>query len=271
MRIESLRPSGEAPGLDESLKALGDVRAPSSLLPAVLERVGLADVYWHMESPIGRVYIAYNALGISAVMRGSDDEAFERDFQAQFGRTVRRVAQPPEVLVKRVTEQLRGRRTRLSYDLRGLTEFERAVLLKALEIPSGEIRPYAWIAREIGQPAAVRAVGSALANNPVPLLIPCHRVVRSDGHIGNYAFGSESKRAMLAAEGLDVPAMERVAGAGVRYYGSDTTRIFCFPTCRYGKRVTDRHRVTFASSAQAAVAGYRPCKVCRPATAAALA
>src|SRR2546428_13733249 len=75
-------------------------------------------------------------------------------------------------------------REKLQFDLRGLSEFERAVLMKALEIPTGEVRPYSWIAREIGRPEAVRATGSALARNPVPLLIPCHRVSRSDGMIG---------------------------------------------------------------------------------------
>jgi O-6-methylguanine DNA methyltransferase len=63
----------------------------------------------------------------------------------------------------------------------------RALNNVSLEIPPGEVRPYSWIAREIGRPGAVRATGSALAKNPVPLLIPCHRVVRSDGRIGKYS------------------------------------------------------------------------------------
>ena len=94
------------------------------------------------------------------------------------------------------------------FDLRSVTEFERAVLLKAREIPRGEVRTYAWIAAQIGHPAAVRAVGSALRKNPVPLLIPCHRVVRSDGQIGQYALGgSDNKRTILAAEGVKVAAL----------------------------------------------------------------
>jgi O-6-methylguanine DNA methyltransferase len=89
------------------------------------------------------------------------------------------------------------------FDLRSVTEFERAVLLKAREIPRGQVRTYRWIAAQIGHPAAVRAVGSALRKNPVPVLIPCHRVVRSDGRIGNYGLGgSANKRAILAAEGV---------------------------------------------------------------------
>jgi O-6-methylguanine DNA methyltransferase len=163
---------------------------------------------------------------------------------------------------------LRGEKEEgLSYDLRGLTEFQRAVLLKALEIPRGEVRPYAWIAREIGHPGAVRAVGSALANNPVPLLIPCHRVVRSDGVVGNYALGREAKQTLLRVEGVDAQELERLALSGVRYYGSDSTRVYCFPTCHHARRITDRHRVPFGSVEEAAAAGYRPCRVCRPAVA----
>ena len=98
------------------------------------------------------------------------------------------------------------------FDLRSVTEFERAVLLKALEIPRGEVRTYGWIAAEIGHPAAVRAVGSALRKNPVPVLIPCHRVVRSDGHVGQYALGgTDAKRTILAAEGLESEEIERLA------------------------------------------------------------
>jgi O-6-methylguanine DNA methyltransferase len=68
-----------------------------------------------------------------------------------------------------------------------LTEFELAVLKATLEIPFGETRSYAWVARRIGQPRAVRAVGSALRKNPWPLIIPCHRVIKSDGNPGKYA------------------------------------------------------------------------------------
>ena len=87
-------------------------------------------------------------------------------------------------------------------DLDTLTEFEQAVLRKTMEIPYGEVRPYSWVAREIGRPRAVRAVGTALAGNPVTFVIPCHRVVRADGHIGNYgAGGPEAKREVLGARG----------------------------------------------------------------------
>jgi O-6-methylguanine DNA methyltransferase len=140
------------------------------------------------------------------------------------------------------------------------------VLLKALEIPRGEVRPYGWIAREIGRPAAVRAVGTALAHNPIALFIPCHRVVRTNGHIGEYgAGGPEAKTRMLAHEGLDARELERLAGAGVRLLGSRTTHIFCFPSCRHARRIGAANRVGFGGHLEAIRAGYRPCRDCRPA------
>src|SRR3972149_3972784 len=99
------------------------------------------------------------------------------------------------------------------FALRGLPPFATDVLRGALTIPPGEIRPYAWLAREVGRPKAVRAVGTALAHNPIPILIPCHRIVRSDGLIGDYAWGSAIKRAVLAAEGLDPEEIERLGAA----------------------------------------------------------
>ncbi len=254
----------ETPELVQGLRRLGDVTAPASLLPAVLMRLGLGDAYWRLETVIGPVFIAYNGQGISALMQADDAARFEQAFRRRFNRPVTPVPTPPADLVRAVRQHLSGQRTRLHFDLRGLSEFERAVLLKALEIPRGEVRPYAWIAREIGHPKAVRAVGTALGNNPIPLLIPCHRVVRSDGHIGNYGFGSPAKRALLRAEGVDPDALEALARAGIRYYGSDTTHIFCFPTCTHARRIGDRHRVLFRSGEEAIRAGYRPCQTCRP-------
>jgi O-6-methylguanine DNA methyltransferase len=236
----------------KDLRQLGEVQAPRALLPRVLDALELGDAYTTLETDLGPVFVAFNSSGVSAVMRADTAAQFEDAFRARFGRPVRPASETPRNLGSR-------------FDLRGLSEFERAVLLKALEIPKGQVRPYAWIAREIGHPAAVRAVGSALAKNPVPVLIPCHRVVRSDGHIGNYALGgSPAKRHILSAEGVDPDWLAEHARTGRRYIGSDTTRIYCFPTCGSARRIQPKHSVGFASAAAARSAGYRPCKVCRP-------
>lgn len=176
----------------EDLRALGRVRSPAGLLERVIGELDLGDRYAALDSPLGRLFVAWNRLGISAVMRTVTAEEFERQFRARFGRPARAADHVPWEVMDR-------------FDLRSVTEFERAVLLKAREIPAGQVRTYGWIAAAIGAPGAARAVGSALRKNPVPVLIPCHRVVRSDGKIGEYALGGpEAKRAILRAEGLAV-------------------------------------------------------------------
>jgi len=248
------------------LAGLRDVRAPRSVRVGALLGAGLADAYFPLDAPIGRVYVAHSGRGLATVAYAASPEDFERTYQSETGRLAVR-QHPPGRLAQTLREWLRGdRRHKLLFDLRGLGEFQQAVLFKALEIPYGQIRPYSWIAREIGRPNAVRAVGTALAHNPVPLFIPCHRVVRSDGHLGQYSLiGPDAKRVVLEAEGVQLGQLEELAQTGIRYFGSDTTHIFCFPTCRYNKRLTERHRVSFGSEAQAGAAGYRPCKVCKPA------
>lgn len=253
--------------LVEELRALGNVKAPLSLRPTVMERLGIGDQFAAIESPIGLVFVAWNRAGISAVTRAEDELEFARRFDEQFGRPLRGPATIPERLAASLAGDLsRPGRQHFRFDLRGLTEFEQAVLGKTLEIPRGEVRTYAWVAREIGRPKAVRAVGSALADNPIPLLIPCHRVVRSDGVIGNYGMGGPvAKRAILRHEGVDTEGLERMWRSGARYEGSTSTHIFCFPTCRHARRVGEANRVRFRSEAEAEAAGYRACKVCRPA------
>jgi O-6-methylguanine DNA methyltransferase len=184
------------------LHALGDVRAPSTLLAGVMDGIGLGDRYLEFETPIGPVFVAYNEGGVSAVVPQPGAAEFEARFRARFGRPVHRTDGLPEHLVDALARHLRGEPAPLRFDLRSVSEFERAVLTKALEIPRGEVRTYGWIAREIGRPRAVRAVGMALGRNPIPLLIPCHRVVYADYSIGNYAFGTPMKEALLAAEGV---------------------------------------------------------------------
>jgi O-6-methylguanine DNA methyltransferase len=187
--------------LVRDLRALGNVHAPPGVLEAILDAVDLGDRFALLETALGPVFVAWNRYGVSAVMKTATPEEFADRFRERFRRSPRFA----ETLPARMTEQKQ-------FDLRSVTEFERAVLLKAFEIPRGEVRTYGWIAAEIGHPAAVRAVGTALRKNPVPVLIPCHRVVRSDGHIGQYALGgSDAKRTILASEGLESEEINRLA------------------------------------------------------------
>lgn len=255
--------------LQTELKSL---RAPTppGLVDRVLAEVGLADQYAIRPSPLGDVFVAFNRRGVTAVDLATSAKAFEQRFRESRGRSVVPTAELPAKIATQVDRAIAaGRPGQLALDLTGLSEFQQAVLLRAATIPRGEVRPYGWIAKEIGKPDAARAVGTALARNPIPVIIPCHRVVRSDGTFGKYSLGAdENKRTLLEIEGLDVEEYERLAGRGVRFVGSDTTRIFCHPTCHNARRITKAHRVEFASESAAQESGYRACQVCRPSVAA---
>jgi O-6-methylguanine DNA methyltransferase len=240
--------------------------APDHLADDVLVELGLADRIAPLATTLGTLWVAWNGRGVAAVDLGEDGPSAAAEHEARFGRRTLVTLALPRSLEDAVARRLAGDRgVPIPLDLRGRTEFEVAVWRKALEIPFGEVRPYGWIAAEIGRPKAVRAVGTALGHNPVPLVVPCHRVVRTDGSIGQYSLGGPgNKRTVLAAEGLDPDALEDAARRGERLIGSDTTHIVCWPTCRHARRVTAGHRVAFRSLRDAATAGYRPCKVCRP-------
>lgn len=149
-------------------------------------------------------------------------------------------------------------------DLPPLGGFEASVLETLLAIPHGEVRSYAWVAREAGRPRAVRAVGNACARNPVPFLLPCHRVVPTAGGLGGYAFGTGLKRTMLAREGLDVGHLEELGHRHVRYLGSRRGGFYCFPTCADARLLPSDDRLHLTSDEQALEMGLEPCDRCRP-------
>ena len=152
-------------------------------------------------------------------------------------------------------EYFRGERTffRLPIDLSRCTDFERAVLDATAAIPYGEVRSYAWIATHIGRPKAMRAVGNALHKNPVPIIIPCHRVVKSDGSMGGYAFGTAWKTRLLSLEQRTTP-----------FIGCSSTRIICYRGCHHERRIREGNRIHFASIDDAYDSGYRACTACQP-------
>jgi O-6-methylguanine DNA methyltransferase len=218
-------------------------------------------------SRLGEVYVAFTADGaqyLRPAAEQGDVDAFVAAYRSRFARPLRPATRVPAG----IEPALRGRSgARPPLDLSGATAFERDVLDATRRIPAGQVRPYSWVAREAGHPRAVRAVGSALGRNPVPLLIPCHRVTRSDGQPGEYVFGARAKETLLRSEEVDLDRLRELAAAGVHYIGSDTTGIVCFPTCRDARRITPGHRHGFATVAAAQEAGYRPCRTCRPAVA----
>ena len=250
--------------LTTDLRSLGDLKAPKDFADRLLAHVGVADSYARFDSVLGPVYVAWNPRGVSAAARMASAAEFEEWFRKDVGRPLQ-ASSPPADLAQKVQDELNGKR-RMRFDLRGLTPFEQAVLRKTRQIPRGEVRPYGWVAREIGRPAAVRAVGTALAHNPIPYFIPCHRVVRTDGQIGNYGGGGpEAKKAILTLEGVRLNRLQQMAKAGYRYQGVRTTKVFCYPTCYTGRHALEKNIVWLHDEASARAAGFRPCKVCRPA------
>lgn len=235
---------------------------PDGITEGVALGTGLAEGYDFYESAIGEVVVTFNPIGVSSV---DVAEGFvERHSQRSSLPLIR--AEAPAAWRGRIPEAIeRGTPGRLPVDLRSVTGFQESVLRTTATIPRGEVRPYGWVAREIDRPKAVRAVGSAVARNPIPLIIPCHRVVRSDGHIGNYSLGGpHNKVDLLEHEGAAPAELERLAARHVRVRGNSTTGVYCLPTCAAIRRSKESHVVDFRSTAEAAACGYRPCKLCRP-------
>jgi O-6-methylguanine DNA methyltransferase len=267
--ITPLRTHPASPVVEVSALRRLRADAPGDFVERVLDRLGLSgqEDFVAVPSATGVLFVVFNTSGISALTPAAafddDAERFADDHRSRTGRVLRATGRPPAGLAAALRT---GRAGKLRYDLRAQSPFDRAVLAKALEIPPGEVRSYGWIAREIGRPRAVRAVGSALGRNPVPVLIPCHRVVRSDGRIGNYGLGVPMKRALLKAERVDVDRLDLLAGAGVRFVGSDTTGVYCTPSCPHARRIRPTHEVVFRTADAAAAAGFRACLHCRPAS-----
>ncbi|MFG2001467.1 methylated-DNA--[protein]-cysteine S-methyltransferase [Spirillospora sp. NPDC048911] len=229
--------------------------APDTLLDRIVAR------RVQVPGPLAGVQVAFTDHGVAYLRAGLGEEEFTTAFRTRFGRPLLPAAKPPAGLLPALRT---GRLGGLRLDLRGLSDFESAVLRAAARIPRGQTRPYAWVARQAGRPKAVRAVGSALGRNPVPLLIPCHRVTRSDGAVGEYVFGADAKERLLRAENVNLDEVAELAGAGVFYLASDTTGIVCYPTCADARRITPEHRHGFRTLTAAESAGYRPCLRCRP-------
>ncbi|MBI5650269.1 MAG: methylated-DNA--[protein]-cysteine S-methyltransferase [Chloroflexi bacterium] len=152
---------------------------------------------------LGWIGIAWNARGIVALNlpRATRANAL-RDLQREFSDAIVHTRAPDEI-ERELREYVAGTRRefRLALDWSAIGAFQRAVLQAARKIPFGETRSYGWIAQQIGNPRASRAVGRALGANPIPIILPCHRVIASDGGLGGYGGGLPLKRKLLQLEG----------------------------------------------------------------------
>lgn len=222
-------------------------------------------------SPLGHILIARSELGIALV------EYLERGTSLRASRLrhepgVEMVEGGGELegAYRELLEYLDRGRQRLAWplDLRlARSDFQRTVLQATAAIPYGAVIPYAGIAQEVGKAAAVRAVAQALRWNPLPIVIPCHRVIGTSGALTGYAGGKvDLKRKLLSVEG--VPIARRAGDLGIApqamYVLYPGDREYCVPTCPSldGRRPVPLTR--FASREHAEAAGLAPCATCRP-------
>lgn len=226
-------------------------------------RIGV-DRYVTAASALGPVYVAWRASGVCGLRLADGERAFEAWYAERFGRRVVAAVEDDPV-ASAARAKLAGEDVAVPLDLDACSPFEQRVLRAAAGITPGNARPYGWVARELGAPDATRAVGNALGRNPVPLLIPCHRVTRKGGDVGGYVFGSETKRKLLEAEGLDFGAIERVTRLGFGYVGNDEDGTFCLPTCGdVACHIDEPGFYGLRSAEEAHAHGFVPCTTCRP-------
>ena len=172
--------------------------------------------YARLESPVGPLYVAASDAGLCEIdfAEHESEETFRRRLVARGfdPRPVQEAAPDPGeagcAVIGDAAHQLReyfgGERDRfdLPLDFTGVSPFTRAVLEATAEVPFGRLDTYREIARRVGKPSATRAVGNALGRNPIPVVVPCHRIVRSDASLGGYTGGSHIKQRLLALEGV---------------------------------------------------------------------
>ena len=184
---------------------------PSSFYSDARERLGMTPSAWrnggrgetirwtHFDSPLGEMLIAATSKGICRLTFDDSEASLRRRFpNATIVEDAGSLRELVEGALAAIESPLAARD--LPIDVAG-TAFQEAVWRELRKIPAGETRSYAQIAAAIGQPNAVRAVGTANGDNHVAVLIPCHRVIRSDGSLGGYAGGLDRKRKLLASEG----------------------------------------------------------------------
>jgi methylated-DNA-[protein]-cysteine S-methyltransferase len=186
---------------------LGSAEDPTNGHEDVPERAGQAHLWFKADSPAGPVFVAHangwvSGLKIMPEGRELDPGRFVDYMRDEVGEDVEPDPDPDPRLVARVSEALATGRTDVPVDLSSRSPFHQEVLRATARIPRGEVRTYGELAEIVGRPRAARAVGTAMARNPVPLLVPCHRVVPSSGGVGNYGFGSDLKGKLLADEGV---------------------------------------------------------------------
>ena len=165
---------------------------------------GLLDVaYDVVESPLGELFVGVSDRGLCVISYEVDPDLQAERLARGFGSRVLRSPQPVAIVARQLDEYFEGERQRfdLAVDLRLARDFGRTVLEELGRVPFGEVTTYGALAARAGKPKAARAVGTIMNRNPVPIVLPCHRVVGANGSLVGYAGGLERKQALLRLEG----------------------------------------------------------------------
>ena len=191
-------------GFNSSSRVYEQAAEELGMTPATYGRGGrgVRIDYTIAASPVGRLLVATTERGVCAVRMGDTDAELEKDLRSEFpAATIERDEVNLQETVTKVLSHLanNGPHPDLPLDIRA-TAFQRQVWEQLRAIPYGETVSYADVAKALGKPGAVRAVGRACATNPVALVIPCHRVVREDKSLGGYRWGLERKQKLLDLE-----------------------------------------------------------------------
>ena len=164
--------------------------------------------YANYQSPIGKIIVAKSDVGLCYLALPGLADSFNR-FTAKYfpAETVRQDRNDCREIITQLEEYFAGERTEftLTLDLR-TTPFYQEVLEQVARVNYGQTTSYGQIAQALGKPTAVRAVGGANARNPIPIVIPCHRVLSGGGHLNGYAGGLMMKAYLLRLEGIEVDA-----------------------------------------------------------------
>jgi methylated-DNA-[protein]-cysteine S-methyltransferase len=165
---------------------------------------GLVDVaYELLDTPIGTLLVAAGDAGLCRISFDPEPEREVESLSRLFGTRVLRVSRPVDDARRQLDEYFAGRRQRfeLRTDLRPLAEFNRAVLAELERVPYGSTATYGQLAARVDHPRAARAVGTVMNRNPIPIVLPCHRVIGADGKLVGYGGGLERKEQLLRLEG----------------------------------------------------------------------
>lgn len=172
------------------------------------KREGLATVgYDVLASPLGPLWVAITPRGVATIHYGEEPSPAElRRLIRVYGPGIVPDHKRSSAIARELDQYFNGRRTAfdIAYDLSGLTPFQTRVLHATAKIPFGSVSTYGAIAKRAGDQRASRAAGGALNRNPIPIVVPCHRVVGSTGALVGYAGGIDVKRRLLGLEGADL-------------------------------------------------------------------